>query len=96
MPCKIVWHREAILDQKRLFDYLKSVNPAAAQKAAELIRQGAQSLQQWPNRCRAMDDGSGRRELFIQFGSGAYVLRYVLEGEFIYILRVWHSKELHA
>ena len=52
MPCKIVWHREAILDQKRLFDYLKSVNPAAAQKAAELIRQGPQSLQAWPNRCR--------------------------------------------
>ncbi len=96
MPCKIVWHHEAILDQQRLFDYLKSVNPAAARKAAELIREGEQSLQAWPNRCRPMNDGSGRRELIIQFGSGAYVLRYVLEGEFIYILRVWHSKELHA
>ena len=96
MPCKIVWHREAVLDQQRLFNHLKSVNPVAARKAAALIRQGAQSLQEWPNRCRPMDDGSGRRELIIQFGSGAYVLRYVLDGELMYILRVWHAKELHA
>jgi len=96
MSCKIVWHHEAVLDQYRLFNHLKSVNPAAARKAAELIRQGAQSLQEWPNRCRPMDDGSGRRELIVQFGSGAYVLRYVLQGNVIAILRVWHSKELHA
>jgi len=96
MPCKIVWHKEAVLDQFRLFNHLKSVNPAAAQKAAELIRCGAESLQQWPNRCRPMGDGSGRRELIIQFGSGAYVLRYVLDGDVIVIIRVWHSKEIHA
>ena len=96
MPCEIVWHREAVLDLQRLFEHLKSVNPAAARKAAELICEGAQSLRKWPNRCRPMKDGSGRRELIIQFGSGAYVLRYVLEGDRIYVLRVWHSKELHA
>jgi len=96
MPGRIIWHREAVLDQYRLFNHLKSVNPAAARKAAALIQQGAQSLQQWPNRCRPMDDGSGRRELIIQFGSGAFVLRYVLDGDAIAILRVWHSKELHA
>ncbi len=94
MPCKIIWHPEAIQDQFRLFTHLKSVNPAAAKKAAELVRQGAKSLQKWPNRCRPMDDGSGRRELIIQFGSGAYVLRYVLDDNLIIILRAWHSKEL--
>jgi len=41
-----------------------------------------------------MDDGSERRELIMQFGSGAYVLRYVLDGNLIIILRVWHSREL--
>jgi len=96
VPCKIIWHREAILDLERLFAHLKDVNPAAARKAAELIRDGARSLQAWPNRCRPMDDGSGRRELIIQFGSGAYVLRYVLDGDVVFILRVWHSKELHV
>jgi len=96
MSYKIVWHHKAVLDQARLFNHLKLVNPAAAQKAAGLIRQAAQSLQEWPNRCRVMDDGSNRRELFIQFGSGAYVLRYVLDDKVIIILRIWHSKELHA
>jgi len=96
MPRKIVWHHEAVLDQQRLFNYLKSVNPAAAQKAAELIRLGTESLREWPNRCRPMDDGSGRRELIIQFGSGAYVLRYVVDDDLIIIIRVWHSKEIHA
>jgi len=43
-----------------------------------------------------MDDSSQRRELIIQFGSGAYVLRYVLDGDAIIILRVWHSKKLHT
>jgi len=96
MPCKIVWHREAVLDQQRLFNHLISVNPAAARRAAQLILEGAQSLLDWPNRCRPMDDGSGRRELILQFGSGAYVLRYVLDDDVIAILRVWHSKELQA
>ncbi|MDQ6966674.1 MAG: type II toxin-antitoxin system RelE/ParE family toxin [Mariprofundaceae bacterium] len=96
MPCKIVWHRESVLDQQRLFQHLNSVNPAAAAKAAVLIRQGAQSLLEWPNPCLPMDDGSSRRELIIQFGSGAYVLRYVLDGEVITILRVCYFKELQA
>jgi len=42
MPCEIIWHPEAVRDQFRLFTHLKSVNPAAATKAAELIRQGAE------------------------------------------------------
>jgi len=96
MPCEIIWHPEAVRDQFRLFTHLKSVNPAAAKKAAELIRQGAESLRKWPNRCRPMDDGSGRRELIIQFGSGAYVLRYVLDGNLIIILHVWHARELRT
>ena len=95
MSFKIIWHPESIQDQLRIFDHLKSVNPVAARKAAQLIRQGAKGLRQWPNRCRKMDDDSGRRELIIQFGSGAYVLRYVIDDHLVIVLRVWHSKELH-
>jgi plasmid stabilization system protein ParE len=96
VPYKIIWHPEAVQDQLRLFNHLKFVNPAAAQKAAKLIRQGARELQEWPNRCRPMNDGSGRRELIIQFGSGAYILRYVLDDDLIVIVRAWHSKELRT
>ncbi len=41
-----------------------------------------------------MADETGRREWFIVFGSGAYVLRYMLEaGEQVVVIRVWHSLE---
>jgi len=96
MPYKIIWHPEAVQDQLRIFNHLTSINPIAAQKAAQLIREGAKSLIAWPNRCRPMDDDSGRRELFIQFGSGAYILRYILDQHSIVIVRVWHSKELRS
>jgi hypothetical protein len=40
-----------------------------------------------------MDDDTGRRELFVPFGVGAYVLRYRLTGENLVVIRVWHSRE---
>jgi len=41
-----------------------------------------------------MSDNTGRRELFMPFGAGAYVLRYMLENnDTVVIIRVWHTKE---
>lgn len=41
-----------------------------------------------------MPDDTGRRELFIPFGVGFYVLRYKIVGEdCAVIVRVWHSRE---
>lgn len=40
-----------------------------------------------------MDDGTGRRELILPFGAGAYVLRYKIDGEDVVIIRAWHSRE---
>ncbi len=42
-----------------------------------------------------MADETGRRDLFVAFGAGAYVLRYLLEDkkQAVIIVRVWHSRE---
>jgi plasmid stabilization system protein ParE len=40
-----------------------------------------------------MDDDTGRRELFIPFGAGAYVLRYRIDRDTVIVIRVWHSRE---
>jgi hypothetical protein len=41
-----------------------------------------------------MQDGSGRRELIVRFGAGAFVLRYMKDSESApVIIRVWHSLE---
>ena len=90
----IIWLPEAVDDMARLFAFLKDKNRAAAQRAARLIKAGADFLKDQPMIGRLMDDDTGRRELFLPFGSSAYVLRYKLDGEKMVIIRVWHGREL--
>lgn len=41
-----------------------------------------------------MADGTERRELSVNFGSGAYILRYIVEeDDTLVILRMKHSRE---
>ena len=41
-----------------------------------------------------MNDETGRRELVISFGAGAFVLRYMWDKyDTVVIIRVWHSRE---
>jgi len=59
----------------------------------ELLGGGANTLLDMPEIGRPMSDGSKRRELYLPFGNGAYVLRYRLDGDMVVIIRVWHSRE---
>lgn len=95
MSHQVIWGEEAIRDQKRCIDFLLQINPKAAINAANLIADGAESLEGFPGRCPCID-AKGRRELFIQFGKGAYVLRYIIDANKVKVLRVWHAKELRA
>lgn len=41
-----------------------------------------------------LSDDTGRRELFLPFGAGSYVLRYRLDASgSVVVIRVWHSRE---
>jgi plasmid stabilization system protein ParE len=90
---KLVWLPEARHDIQRLYDFLLAKNPRAAERAVRAIQLGAEKLRQLPRSGRPMDDESGRRELFVPFGVGAYVLRYMLHEASVVVLRVWHSRE---
>ena len=48
----------------------------------------------FPEQGMPLNDRLKRRELYLPFGAGAYVLRYRLEQERIIVIRVWHSREL--
>ena len=65
----------------------------AAKKAAQVILRGSSLLEDTPRLGRPMADGTERRELFIPFGSGFYVLRYFLANDIVVIVRVWHGRE---
>jgi len=88
----LIWLPEARIDIQCLFDFLIAVNPAAAGKAIRAIGSGADRLRDHPELGHIMEDGP-RRELFLPFGGGAYILRYRVEGETVVIIRVWHGRE---
>ncbi len=86
------WLPGALADLQRLHAFLAEVSPDAARRAAGTILEGADRLQEQPRLGRPLEDG--RREWFIPFGVGAYVLRYRLdeEGNPV-VIRVWHRRE---
>lgn len=91
---KLVWLPEARDDIRRLFDFLVDKDPDAALRMLHRVRAGAATLLEFPRSGKRMDEDTERRELFVPFGVGAYVLRYRIRGEFVVIIRVWHSREL--
>lgn len=96
MPGKgksLVWLPEARDDVDRLYRFLVEENPRAAEKAMRLIAAGGARLQAHPEVGRSMGDEMGRRELCLPFGSGGYVLRYVITADEIVVIRVWHARE---
>jgi plasmid stabilization system protein ParE len=90
---RILWLPEALVDLERLYDFLVERDPEAAERAIRTIEDGADRLGELPELGRPMDDDTGRRELFVPFGAGAYVFRYRLHQDTVVILRVWHSRE---
>jgi plasmid stabilization system protein ParE len=91
---KVKWLPEAITDTERLYTFLKDKDIEAAARAANCILEGARLLATSPRVGHPMPDETGRRELFVAFGAGAYVLRYMLESvDIAVVIRVWHSKE---
>lgn len=93
MP-SVIWFPEALRDVERLHDFLKEKSPQAARRAAQAILQGAELLERAPEAGRPLSDGTGRRELFLPFGAGSYVLRYRIDATgTVVVIRVWHSRE---
>jgi toxin ParE1/3/4 len=91
---KVTWLPEALGDVERLYIWLKNIDDQAATKATSCILRGAALLKTSPRIGRPMPDETGRRELFVAFGAGAYVLRYMLEDSgTVVVIRVWHSRE---
>lgn len=93
---RVFWLPEAVIDLERLYDFLVDKDPAAAERAVRTIEGGADRLVEFPNLGRPIGDDTSRRELFIPFGASAYVLRYRIYQDTVFIIRVWHSRETRA
>ena len=84
---------EAVEDMSRLRLFLEDKSPSAAARLAKTILEGVALLRDFLERGKPLNDGTNRRELYLPFGVGAYVLRYRTDGNLVAIIRVWHSRE---
>jgi len=93
MP-QVIFAPAAIRDMERLREFLRSKNPAAADRAAKAIVQGVQALGELPRIGRPIDDLPDEfRDWLIDFGDSGYVARYRIAGSTVVVLAVRHQKE---
>jgi plasmid stabilization system protein ParE len=92
---KLVWSPAARRDLIRLREFIEPHNPAAARRAAAILRKSANLLQEQPGIGRRIE-GREDRELSVPFGQRGYLLRYRLHEDTIVILRIWHGLEDRA
>ena len=79
-------------DIERLTDYLVLRSERAAARAADVITSAVLSLGEFSERGRPAKE-PGWRELIVPFGRGAYVIRYRVEGETVFVTRIHHGRE---
>ncbi len=90
----LIWSRRARADLKRVDDFLRTKNPQAANRALAAIQEGVRLLRQFPDAGRPAEQyGNGRREWFIRFGDGGYLILYRHFGDDIAVAALRHSRE---
>ena len=90
---KIGYSPESIHDLIRLREFIEVKNPTASKRIANELLAGIGKLKIFPRMGlpvkRAPDPGT-IRDLFI----GQYTVRYHVSSQNIFVLRVWHGKEI--
>ena len=89
MPLR--WTRAALVDIGRLHAFLAEINPATAAKVVQSLTQGARRLQDNPRLGMRLSEFDPREVRRIVVGH--YEMRYELDEQNIYILRLWHTRE---
>jgi plasmid stabilization system protein ParE len=93
MP-RLRWSQPALLDVRRLYDFLAPKSQVAAKRAVKAIRQSLKALGKHPEIGRPVEEMAPEfREWVIEFGSGAYVALYHYDGKQVVILAVRHGRE---
>ncbi|MEA3303803.1 MAG: type II toxin-antitoxin system RelE/ParE family toxin [Pseudomonadota bacterium] len=89
---RISYSPESIEDLRRLREFIDIKNPMAAQKAAASILKGIKQLKSVPYLGIEVPQAPNPemiRDLII----GNYIVRYLVNSEEVYVLRVWHHQE---
>lgn len=90
---KVQYSPEAINDLVRLREFIELKNPYAAKRVASKILAGIEKLKSFPEiglLVQRAPDPEKIRDLFVS----NYTVRYLIGKDTLYILRVWHGKEI--
>ena len=90
---KINYSPESISDLTRLREFIEVKNPVAAKRIATELIAGISKLKIFPRMglpVKRAPEPEVIRDLFI----GRYTVRYLVSNQDIFILRVWHGKEI--
>jgi addiction module RelE/StbE family toxin len=91
---KIHWSREAREDVDRLGDFIAADNPDRAREVEEMLSAAPRKLLDFPRRGSPLSQFDPRDVR--EFRVGAYLLRYEVSADAIYVLRFFHAREDRA
>lgn len=86
---RVIWSGEAIDNLDRIIAYIEQFNPLAAQRLGQRLRNAADALENISERVRIV--APGIRQLA---AVRPYLIRYRIDGDTVYILRVRHGARL--
>ena len=92
---KLAFSREARSDLVRLREFIAAHDASAAERVARRLIRGIERLIRFPRLGRRVNAAPGEfaPEEIRDWLVGSYVVRYLVAGDRIIVLRVWHGKE---
>ena len=88
---KLNWTSKALSDLVRLYEFLAPVNKPAAARAVQALTKAPIILLTNPRIGEQLFQFEPREVRRIL--AGQYEIRYEIQGETIYVLRLWHTRE---
>lgn len=85
------WTSKGLSDLARLYDFLAPVNPVAAARVMQSLMAAPSGLAVNPRIGERLEEFEPREVR--RFLIGNYEMRYEIQDGFVYILRIWHTRE---
>jgi plasmid stabilization system protein ParE len=89
---ELKWTSKALSDLARLYTFLASINQPAAARAVQSLTQAPTALLIHPRIGEQLFEFEPREIRRILIGN--YEVRYEIQASTIYVLRLWHTREL--
>ena len=88
---ELQWTGKAQVDLARLYEFLAPVNQPAAARAVQALIKAPETLLTNPRVGEQLFQFEPREVRRILVGQ--YEMRYEIQGDTIYVLRLWHTRE---